>query len=230
MKTEKSEVEPLIQETDPFLNALKQEIRDGRQPRTKQTSVTPPHPTWETLVEYAACRLPEHDAGRIRKHLVHCMVCARKALRAVGTTPSHAVDVSNWEEWVKGVVSFPSEAVRWVSELWQPRWAGVAVSAADIPKQNQTFTLKDGQIDISCLWRPQEGNYSAYIEVSWIANLSAERELLALFFDPETRQMLAEIPLGTYLQGGKSISTETLGFDPSNTPWGMSILLKERKS
>jgi hypothetical protein len=134
-----------------------------------------------------------------------------------------------WETWVKNVISLPSHVVHWVSELWQPQWAGTPVTAADIPGDKKAFNVKNGEIEISCLWRSQQATNPAYIQISWAANFVADRELWALFFDPDTKEVLAEIPLGAYLEGGKNITSETLGFDPSNEKWAISILLKERE-
>ncbi|MCP4405633.1 MAG: hypothetical protein GY801_51060 [bacterium] len=128
---------------------------------------------------------------------------------------------------MRTIVSVPSHLVNWVSELWPPQWAGVLVSAADIPEDTKSFILKDGESDITCLWKSRYEAEPAHIEISWAANLVVDRELWALFFHPDTKDVLAEISLGTYPEGGKNITSETLGFDPSNEPWAISILLKE---
>lgn len=116
-----------------------------------------------------------------------------------------------------------------MTSLWQPQWAGTPVYAADIPEQRHTFTGREGEIEISCAWRDQYETTPAYIQISWLANLTVDRKLWALFFDPVTKECLAEIPLGKYLEGGKSITSQTLGFNPSTQKWAIAILLKEEE-
>lgn len=228
MEPENMDIEELKKRTESFLITVEQEVRAGRVPKANKSQKEQPHPEWDTLRAYVRCRLHEDEATAIREHLAYCRICARKALCIVRLEREEKTQPGIWEDWVKSVISIPAQVVRGVSDLWQPTWTGVLVSANDIPEQKRRFTLKDGEIELTCLWRSQYGTNPAHIELSWVANLSAERELWALFFDPETKDVLAEISLGTYLQGGKSITSEALGFDPSNEPWAISILLKER--
>jgi hypothetical protein len=174
--------------------------------------------------------LEEDDEDRVQEHIADCAVCVRELLHIMRLEREIPSVKPGWEVWVKNVISIPSHLISWVSELWQPQWAGVSVSAADIPEEKKTFNVKDGEIEISCLWRAQHETNPAYIQITWAANFVADHELWALFFKPDTKEVLVEVPLGTYLEGGKSITSETLGFDPSTEKWAISILLKEQET
>lgn len=118
--------------------------------------------------------------------------------------------------------------VKWLSPLWEPQWAGMHVSAGDIPEQKHRFRMKEGEIEISCRWRSPHGNTPAYVQVSWAADITTDCEFWLLFINPGTKAVLSEVFLGTALEGGKIITSKTLGFDPSAEPWAASVLLKER--
>ena len=116
--------------------------------------------------------------------------------------------------------------VRWLSPLWQPQWVGELVTAADIPEQEHVFRLEDGEIKISCSWRSQYNENPAYVWVSWWADISTPGELWVRFARPETETVLAEICLGTHLEGEKVFTNDDLGFDPSREKWAISLILR----
>jgi hypothetical protein len=230
MKAENNAIDDFFQSTDNFVTLIEQEVQSDQYRKVSETIKKPRHPSRETLYDYVLGWLEEDDADTVREHLAECAMCAREVLHIMRLEREIPLSIKpEWETWVKNIISLPSHLVRWVSDLWQPQWAGSPVTAADIPEDKKAFDVKDGEIEISCLWRSQQAANPAYIQISWAANFAADRELWALFFDPDTKEVLAEIPLGAYLEGGKNITSETLGFDPSNEKWAISILLKERE-
>jgi hypothetical protein len=228
MKANNTDIEDLVQSTNNFLTLIEQKIRSKEYRRVSETVKKPLHPTREMLYDYVLGWLEEDDEEQVQEHIADCARCTREVLHIIRLEREISSGrEEDWETWVKRVISLPAQLVSWVSELWQPQWAGVPASAADIPEEKKTFNIKDGEIEISCLWRSQQETTPAYIQITWVANLVADRELWVVFFDPETKEMLAEIPLGAYLEGGKNITSESLGFDPSREKWAISILLKK---
>ncbi|MEZ4527119.1 MAG: hypothetical protein R2941_14470 [Desulfobacterales bacterium] len=116
--------------------------------------------------------------------------------------------------------------VQWISPIWEPQWAGVAVTAADIPEQHHEFVMREGNIDISCSWQGAYGNSPAYIQISWTASLMTDCELWLRFVNPLTHDLFSEILLGAEPEGGKIITGDRLGFDPSKDRWATSIMMK----
>lgn len=120
--------------------------------------------------------------------------------------------------------------IKWISPEWSPQWAGQVVTAGDIPDQHHTFETEQGSIDMSCSWKPQTDEMSPYLELSWRMDLVMEGELWCQFIHPDTREILGEVRLGPYTEGGKYLSSQTLGFDPSRVPWTLSMLIKDHKA
>jgi hypothetical protein len=123
-----------------------------------------------------------------------------------------------------------AQMIKWVSPVWRPQWAGQFVGAGDIPEQKHTFRMEKGAIEVMCSWKPQAGDTPPYLEVSWKADTVIEGNFWCRFVHPDTNAMLAEVPLGTYKEGGKYFTRKTLGFDPSKEPWAIAIVLKEREA
>lgn len=230
MERDVQKLENLMENSEPLLRLLERAVNAEKPDVSKASRRVLDHPPRQFLQKYIQCSLDETAAGTIRTHLADCSACACDVLRLLrfekDAETARQRD-ADWLAYVKHAVKIPEKLIAWISPLWQPQWAGAAVTAADIPEQQRAFQTKEGEIDINCLWRPPSGKEPAYIQILWSANLVAERELWALFFDPDTKNVLAEIPLGAQPEGGKSISSAALGFDPSNNAWAISILLKE---
>ena len=216
-----------------FLSKIEQIVAQSRPEQRKVSGSQTEHPTGELLYDYASGNLEREPASQIRRHLMRCAPCTYKTLTIMRLLHPEAETPRLFDElrttiqdWTEKITS-SIETVTWVTSLWRPQWAGTPVSAADIPAQSHTFSGKDGEIEITCAWRDHYGTTPAYIQISWLANLTVDRELWALFFDPETKEFLSEIPLGKYLEGGKSIPSHILGFNPSTQQWAIAILLKE---
>jgi hypothetical protein len=117
--------------------------------------------------------------------------------------------------------------IKWVSELWQPQWAGELVTAAHISEQQHIFYVQNQIIEISCSWGAQEPQYPAYIYIEWRANITTSGELWVRFIHPDTETLLAELRLGSHLDGEARFSSTDLGFDPSTDKWAIALLLKD---
>ncbi|KPA09888.1 hypothetical protein MHK_009908 [Candidatus Magnetomorum sp. HK-1] len=116
--------------------------------------------------------------------------------------------------------------VEWMSPIWEPSLAGQLITAADIPEQKHCFKMKDGEVRLYCLWRASYNDKPAYVRIKWDANISSGYEIWIVFFNPETKLFLSEIPLGTHLSGGTVIQSTRLKFDPSCERWAASVVLK----
>lgn len=117
--------------------------------------------------------------------------------------------------------------IQWISPVWQPQWAGQFVGAGDRPEQTQTFRLEQGEIELTCSWKPQAEDTPPYLELSWKADMTMDGELWCRFIHAESKVILAELPLGTYKEGGKYFTPQKLGFDPSTDPWELAIVVKD---
>jgi hypothetical protein len=222
--------ENMTENTDEFLTLLEQHVRSRNYRKVDDTLKYSKHPKREILYDYVLNWIAEPDATEVREHIACCVTCAREVLHITRiehelTQPQIPQPV--WGDRVKQSISLPANLVRWVSELWKPQWAGVAVSAGDIPVQTKIFKMQEGEIEITCLWRAQYELTLAHIELSWTTNLLRPLELWVIFFHPKTKVVLVEILLGTSPEGGRIITSEELGFDPSIVPWALTILLKE---
>lgn len=224
----------LTQEEEQFLYKIEQIVLSQEASRSTTPASDEPHPSGRELYEYAAAALDRESRAKVRQHLMRCAACNAKTLLIMRLTSEEREEARDVIDDLKHFITDWAEkmtsslgAVTWATSLWQPQWAGMPVSAADIPEQQHTFSGKEGEIEISCAWRDRYETTPAYIQISWLANLTVDRKLWALFFDPDTKKCLAEIPLGKYLEGGKSITSQTLGFNPSTQKWAVAILLKE---
>jgi len=124
---------------------------------------------------------------------------------------------------------FKERLILSISPAWRPLWAGESVTASDIPEQSESFRMQEGEVDVSCYWRPRSGDRQAYLQVSWRVNIFVAAEIWALFIDPETEAVLSEVRLGAQFEGRKAFTADDLCFDPSTDKWAISILLKEKK-
>ena len=116
---------------------------------------------------------------------------------------------------------------QWISPIWQPLWAGQAVTADDIPKQDYTFLSDYGKIAISCEWNAASATTPAFLKINWEASLESQSRLVARFINPESQEIRADICLGTSLSGEETLTADELGFDPSSVPWAISLILRD---
>lgn len=223
----KEHVDKNMRGHEDFVDLLKQEVRTEAYCHVKATLNQASHPTHAMLAEYAAGELSEITAMHVMQHLAWCHECT---IEVAGFMRNHQGEnnspVSPADEYGEIKQGLLAEIA---SEYWEPEYAGLQATAADIPQQEHTFSLTEGDIQLTCNWGGPQGSDPAFIWLKWRANIEEERELYARFVDPETQTMRYEARLGTYLEGEETFSSRELGFDPSRERWAVSIVLKEAK-
>jgi hypothetical protein len=209
------------------------------------------HPTGEALYNYVLDWLEEAEARTIRAHIACCGTCAREAMRLMRledellqeTLESAEISYAPSDSQVESEILASPEQTRtqpatplrqigerlvdWISELWEPQWAGQLVTATDIPEQTHLFTSEHGDINVSCYWRTQYRDEPAHIHIAWKADLLMERRIWLRFLHPETRATCHEVCLGTRTVGEETFTSQDLGFDPSAQRWALSVILTE---
>ncbi len=127
-------------------------------------------------------------------------------------------------------VSLSDRIIRWISEMWEPLWAGQLVTADDIPKQGHSFVAEmEGEIKIVCDWESQDDDAPAHIRLSWEADFPADSTLWVRFVNPETQEIRYQACLGADLLGDEIFKSSELGFDPSQEKWAISLMLTEKE-
>ncbi|PID58868.1 hypothetical protein CSB45_02390 [candidate division KSB3 bacterium] len=111
----------------------------------------------------------------------------------------------------------------WLSPVWEPQWAGQAVTAQDIPIQQYSFPLEDGAIDISCAWGDAFQSRPAFLTFSWKAHISEQRDFWLRLINPETQEIRYEDCVGNSLSGEETLTHNELGFNPAQETWALSI-------
>ncbi len=204
-------------------------------------------PPDEELLDYV-CEdiLTEDEKRAIYEHIQECERCHLEVLKMeadraeweymVNKTPDAALTKALGTSGLKKTLNFKKRMIKeiqglkaWISSLWEPQWAGVPANAAEIPEQTHSLTVDDGEIKISCYWKPKFRNDPAYIHLSWSARITKPVRLWARFVNPESNEIRSEICLGTRLEGEESFTSDRLGFDPSNEKWAISIIFQEEK-
>ncbi len=212
----------------------------------------PDCPSVETLVIYAARELAKKKTEKIAAHVFGCEACQMVVMRLESDQYLWNIMLENDQETAlaqalgkKGqkvvhelieqtaakqpaFVSTIKEAmVAWASPLWQPLYAGEAVTAADIEPQSIRFEMDYGEyINLSCYWQ-EEKTGQPYIDLSWQANLLQPSKLWARFIDPDSRKILTEILLGNDLEGKIHIVSNELSFNPTSDKWAIAIVVEE---
>ena len=207
-----------------LIAALRQDIASERFRRQQRSFRAAPHPTGENLYHYALGWLPEGEAAYLRQHLLFCERCAAEVARIIGIEQRIA----------QRTASAPPLDLRdaLATEFWEPQWAGQLATAADIPAQEHTFFLDDGQIMLSCRWGGECGSEPAFIWIRWESRLHAEHAFSVHFIHPETQLARYETSLGSLPTGEATFISRELGFDPATERWaiGLSITVPTREA
>jgi len=209
-------------------------------------------PSIEILAAYTADDLATDEKKQVSGHLIGCSSCRMVAMRfeadqylwnqAIEHDPEAALVEALGRKGRKSVSalirksqsprsgfvsSIKKNLVAWASPLWQPMYAGEAVTAADVEEQSTTFAMDYGEyINLSCHWHDEkEGQPS--INLSWQANLLEPSRLWARFIDPDSSAMLSEILLGVELEGKKNIQMDEFDFNPATDKWAIAIIVEE---
>jgi hypothetical protein len=121
--------------------------------------------------------------------------------------------------------AFRDRVIQAVTGQWTPFGAGQMITAAKVPEQKYNFVTDHGKIEVSCSWSGEYREQSAFIRISWKAQISKPCEFMARFVNPDNNEIRCEISLGEYRTGAKTILENELGFDPAKEKWAVSILL-----
>jgi hypothetical protein len=216
-------------------------------------------PDLNILTEFSSGELIAEKTEQVSSHIAGCETCQMVVMRLEAdqyfwnemlehdpeTALSQALGRSGKKEIAamirraaknratKEISSFVSQIkesmVAWASPLWQPMYAGQAVTAADVEVQEKRFEMEYGEyINLSCHWR-EEKDGQPYIDLSWQANLIQPARLWARFIDPENSSaVLTEILLGTELEGKRRIMANELNFNPGTDKWAIAIIVEEK--
>lgn len=199
-------------------------LRHEEFPEAKHTLEAGPHPSDEMLYDYVSEALSEAEASIVSEHLYYCGVCAEEVSRIRQFEKD--VNAALWKQ-VNRLLPEPGIAEHIATEFWEPQYAGQPATANDIPQQQHTFFIEDGNITVECSWGAQSDSDPAYIRLSWKARINTEQMLSARFVDPETHETRSEACLGTALSGRTTFTHTDLGFDPSCERWAVSIVLQK---
>src|SRR5438132_971061 len=91
--------------------------------------------------------------------------------------------------------------VIWLSPLWLPPRVGEPATAAGLSQHEHTFQLEDGEIQLSCSWRPPYHDNPSHVWVEWRANVPLRGALWIFFLSPETQRVLNNFRLGIQRSG-----------------------------
>lgn len=203
--------------TNRLIAALRQDIASERFRRQQRHFRAAPHPTGDNLYHYALGWMPEGEAAYVRQHLLFCERCAMEVARIFSLEQRIAQQTD----------SAPpldlTDAI--ATEFWEPQWAGQLATAADIPIQEHTFFLDDGQITLSCRWGQEIGSEPAFIWINWESRLNTEQAITLHFIHPETQISRYETSLGSHPSGEATFVSRELGFDPSSERWAVGVTL-----
>jgi len=239
MKKNKIGLDKALENDGNFLSFLGEAARSDEYRRLKETQAKARkvHPAREMLYDYVLGWLNEADTVKVRKHISFCGDCADEVLRITRIEDDLEEDSVKWvsedpepepaeeDKKVAAISKIAANLIIWTSKLWEPKWAGQLVTASDIPEQEKTFISDEGQIILRCHWKAAYKNTPAYLWVSWKADIAADGYLWLRFVNPETHNMLSEIPLGNSLEGKKIFTSDKLRFDPSTEKWSVSIVM-----
>lgn len=208
--------------TNRLIAALRQDIASENFRRTQREFRAAPHPTSDNLYHYALGWLPEGEAAYLRQHLLFCEDCAAEVARIIGIEQRLA------QQTVVAPTLDLTDAI--ATEFWEPQWAGQLATAADIPAQEHTFFLDDGQIALSCRWGQEIGSEPAFIWINWESRLTTEHAFSVHFIHPETQIARYEAYLGNLPTGEATFVSRELGFDPAVERWAIGLTLHPASS
>ncbi len=225
-----------------FLNRISAEAQTPAFARFSEQSNIRQHPTADLLHDYAAGELGETLAPALRAHLAFCRECAREALRLMQVADELEHDALDWADSPKRPLSehfdvavAAAKTLRersrlWLSELWQPQWAGQLVTAADVPEQHHTFASEHGDIRLTCHWQDDLPNEPAILLIGWQADLMENDRLWLRFVNPSDKALRQEIFLGSRAVGEEQFTIQDLTFDFVREQWAISLALEVSSS
>jgi hypothetical protein len=127
---------------------------------------------------------------------------------------------------VSTVKALRERVLVWLSELWEPQWAGQLLTAADVPEQTHTFRSEHGDIRLTCHWQDALHDEPACLHIRWQADLMEDDRLWLRFVNPETQKFRQEILLGTRAVGEETFTAQDVAFDFLHEQWALSLALE----
>ena len=211
-----------------FLSWLVHEASSDSHQEARRAVEDGPHPTDDMLYRYVWNELEPQETRWVQAHIAFCGFCAEEVFRLGLASEAEEESIDRWINSDESSFAAPHTLVEELAtEFWEPDWQQHRATAADIPPQEHLFAREDGDITISCLWRSQHRRHPSYISISWKADVTTYNEIHARFVNPETRQQLAEVRLGSAVIGEEVFTSEDLGFDPSSERWALALVVKE---
>ena len=186
------------------------------------------HPEQEWLHAYIWGQVSEEQARIIRNHLPGCASCANAALRLRHIKDEIEQRLFDWANASTIITPFKAFIAE---EYWQPVGAGEAlVAASSVVTQDHRFATPVGVINITCAWGQETADESAFVWLSWNADIPEHREFVIRLMNPEDQAICCEIRPGTIHQGEQTFTSETLGFDPVSQKWSIGVLTPEMEA
>lgn len=231
-----------LQNDHAFLDFLSATVRSMPSGQMNKTPLRAPHPTAGELYDYALGWLTESAASRVRAHLAGCGTCAREVLRLAEIETELGDEAVAWTEQTSpGEAMLPDmttqikaaletagdRVIRWISDLWEPQWAGQLLTASDLPVQTHVFPSEFGEIELSCDWHDQTPHEPAALHVIWKAHFTCEQTLWLCMIEPETGWRYYEVCLGNRWAGEEYFTSAELGFNPVEQRWALAVLLSD---
>jgi hypothetical protein len=213
---------------DKFLSYLQKTVKsDKYKNKMTEFELDQSHPSPEKLYDFALGLLNEDEEKKITAHNAKCNQCEKEVIRII------QMEIESDEELLEWADKRPLDTriKRWASQLWQPLWTGkVMTAASELPEQKNVFFLNDANIQINCSWNSKSIDHSAYLLISWSADIETPCQLSAKFVDVATKKLFSELYLGCLppMVGEITFSNDTLGFDPTKEQWAISIILEEK--
>ena len=184
--------------------------------RAKTDEQRKTHPAPEMLYDFVLDDLDIEAARQVRTHLTYCPDCANDVIAIM-----RLEDDEEHEEEPSQNALLENLAM----EYWEPRYAGMLVTAADIPKQEHWFD--DQRIKVTTVWERARGAEPAYIWVKWEITVETAVTFHLCFVNPETRERLYEVNLGPRKAGEEVFASDELQFEPAATRWALTAWTEE---
>ena len=211
-----------MNDTDDFFSSLEEASQDSAYRQLQQSRIAGKHPSGNLLYEYLLDKLDEESASSIETHLAGCGSCADELLQIMRMEAELTVEAEHQANFIE------HQALPQSPELfyWEPYGIGLALTAAETPKQTHHFSTTEGTVELTCDWGTPQGSDPAYIWLAWESVLPEKRILEINFVNPETGRLWHTASLGSSLVGEETFTSHELNFDPSLDRWALALAVK----
>lgn len=201
-------------------NLVGQIVQSKQYQRAKAAAQNQSHPSPEKLHEYWLDELDAEEARSIRTHLAYCSDCTDDMITIMRIEEDEEHEEERHAEPVESSGEPYHALVENIAlEYWEPRYAGMELTAADM--RPEPFQFQEGQITIKAFWEGARGDKPAYIWIGWEVRVQPPFHLRLRFIAPETGEILYEANLGQTTKDSESFSADELRFDPTTTRFGI---------